>query len=141
MAETLTAWEVKELVYAWFKKLTDKAPAEELEAMLSAASLHMEFPGDSLRSQAEFRVWLHKVTNLFFDQVHDVLFLDVRLAGDKAEVNLVVNWQAKTWTPPAPYSEWTGSNVHQRWEVIRDPQSEKAVISEYIVGAFDRMKG
>jgi len=141
MAAALSSWEVKELVYAWFKKLTDKASADELAAMLSGESLEMKFPDDTLRSLADFRVWLKKVTVIFFDQVHDVLHLDVRLDGEKADVNLIVNWQARTWTPPAAYSELTGFNVHQHWVVVRDPRSGKPVVSVYHVGAFDKMKG
>jgi hypothetical protein len=141
MATALGSWEVKELVYTWFKKLTDKAAADEMVAMLSGGSLEMKFPDDTLRSHAEFRVWLKKVTGIFFDQVHDVLYLDVRLDGEEADVNLVVNWQARTWTPPAAYSELTGFNVHQHWVVVRDGKSGKAVISIYHVGAFDTMKG
>lgn len=141
MAAPLSSWEVKELVYTWFKKLTDKAPADQMVAMLSGDSLEMKFPDDTLRNHAEFRTWLKKVTGIFFDQVHDVLFLDVRLDGLQAEVNLVVNWQARTWVPPAAYSELTGFNVHQHWVVTRDRASGRAVISVYHVGAFDNMKG
>jgi hypothetical protein len=140
MAEALTGWEVKELVYTWFKKLTDKANAAELTALLSAESLLMEFPEETLRSHADFRSWLKKVTGIYFDQIHDVLFLDVRLEGEKAQVNLVVNWQARTWTPPAAYSQWSGSNVHQHWVVVRDRKSGKPVISVYHVAEFDPMK-
>ena len=141
MAAPLTTWEVKELVYSWFKKLTDKVPAEELTAMLSGQSLEMQFPDDTLRNHAEFRGWLTKVTSLFFDQVHDVLFLDVSLDGERAEVNLVVNWQARTWTPPAAYSAVTRFNVHQHWVVVRDRASGRPVILRYMVGQFDDIKG
>jgi|WetSurMetagenome_2_1015567.scaffolds.fasta_scaffold00045_50 hypothetical protein len=140
MANALTAWEVKELVYTWFKKLTDKAGAGELAAMLSSESLEMKFPDATIRNHHDFRAWLTKVTNLFFDQVHDVLYLDVNVNGGHAEVNLIVNWQARTWVPPAAYSSWTGSNVHQRWEVARDTASGRPVITVYHVGAFDNMK-
>jgi hypothetical protein len=140
MAEALTNWEVQEFVYDWFRKLTDKVPAEELLAMLSDEGLEMQSPEETLRSHADFKKWLDTVTHLFFDQVHDVKLLAVDLAGDQATVNLIVNWQARTWTPPAPYSEWQGSYVHQNWTVKRSPTTGKPVIVNYKVGAFDPMQ-
>ena len=127
MAAALTTWEVKELVYTWFKKLTDKASADELCALLSSESLEMKFPDATLRSHADFRVWLTKVTGIFFDQIHDVLYLDVKPEGERADVNLIVNWQARTWTAPAAYSAHTASNVHQHWTVARDRATGRAV--------------
>jgi hypothetical protein len=140
MVETaLTSWEVKDLVYTWFKKITEKAPVEDLLVMLSAGSLEMKFPEETLRNHTDFKKWLDKVTHLFFDQVHDVIFLDVVVDGRKADVNLIVNWQARTWTPPAAYSQWQGFYVHQHWVVVKDETSGRPVISTYQVGQFDPM--
>lgn len=142
MAETgtLSNWEVQDLVYTWFRKLTDKVPADELIAMLSPRNLEMQFPDQTLGNYDDFRAWLNTVTHLFFDQVHDVKYLDVQIAGSQATVNLIVNWQARTWKPPAAYSEWQGSYVHQQWTVRRDPASGRVVIVTYKVGSFDPMK-
>jgi len=140
MADALTLWEVQELVYTWFRKLTYKAPADELAALLSTDGLEMEFPDDTMRNHAEFKEWLKKVTHLFFDQVHEIKFLAIDLDGDRAAVKLIVNWQARTWDPPAAFSEWTGAYVHQTWSVKRDEQSGRAVIVTYKVGQFDEMK-
>ncbi len=142
MAETngLTGWEVKELVYTWFRKLTIKVPEEEMLALLSAESLEMRFPEETLRNHTDFKQWYKKVTHLFFDQVHELKMLDVDIRGDQATVHLIVNWQARTWNPPAGFSEWRGFNVHQKWIVVQDPKSGKPVISVYHVGEFDPMQ-
>ncbi len=110
-----------------------------MQAMLSGDGLEMQFPEKTLRNYGEFKEWYEGVTGVFFDQVHDVKLLGIDLAGDKATVNLIVNWQARTWKPPAPKSEWQGSNVHQKWTVTRDPKGGQAVIQLYKVGTFDPM--
>jgi hypothetical protein len=136
----LTNWEVQDLVYAWFHKITYKAPVEELQAMLSTEGLEMKFPDSTMKNHADFSQWYHTVTHLFFDQVHEIKFLAVSLDNELATVNLIVNWQARTWQPPAAFSEWQGAYVHQTWTVKKDAQTEKPVIVTYLVGQFDPMK-
>ncbi len=142
MAQTapLTNGEVTELVYTWFRKITDKCPLEEMEAMLSTDGLEMKFPEKTLRNYGDFKEWYEGVTNLFFNQVHDIKFLGIDLAGDKANLNVIVNWQAQTWKAPAARSEWQGVYAHQNWVVTRDPRSGQPVIQKYYVNAFDPMK-
>lgn len=135
----LTEWEVQELVYTWFRKITDKAPIDEMLAMLSADGLEMAFPEETLTSHDDFTQWYESVTSTFFDQVHELKLLAVEVEGDRAEVGLIVNWQARTWTPPAPYSEWQGFYVHQTWTVERDAKTGQPVIVKYKVGEFDPM--
>lgn len=145
MAQTrpLTQSEVQELVYTWFQKITDKAPVKEMVAMLATNGLEMVFPERTLRSHDDFADWYagdQGVTYKFFDQVHDLKMIAVDLAGDTAAVTLVVNWQARTWTPPDPYSEWQGAYVHQSWTIKRNASSDAPVIVTYRVGAFEPMR-
>ena len=137
----LTTWEVKELVFAWFRKITIKVPVEEMLVMLSSEALEMKFPEETLKSHDDFKKWYQTVTHQFFNQVHEVKVLDVDLNGDQATVNLIVNWQAETWTPPDPFSKWLGSYVQQTWQVKKDKNSEKVVIVKYDVGEFEPMEG
>ncbi len=136
----LTNGEVTELVYTWFRKITDKCSLAEMEAMLTGDGLEMKFPEKTLRNYDDFKEWYEGVTSVLFDQIHDVKLLAIDLAGDKANVNLIVNWQAHTWKSPAARSEWQGFNVHQNWVITRDPKSGQAVIQKYYVNAFDPMK-
>jgi len=141
MKATLSTFEVKELAYNWFKKLTEHAPAEELlELVSSDADLLIEFPNTPIKNADEFRAWLHNVTHTFFDQQHVLQMLDISIDGDKAKVRLIVNWQAKTWEAPNAYSKWEGYCVHQEWEVKKDTKRNKAVIVNYKVGEFDSFK-
>ena len=45
----LTTFEVKELLYDWFKKLTDHQPVEEMLQMLNTDKLEMSFPDTSIK--------------------------------------------------------------------------------------------
>jgi hypothetical protein len=137
----LTNGDVQELVYTWFQRITDKVEMNELLALLSSEELEMRFPGTVIRSHADFTRWYEGVKNHFFDQVHELKMLAVDLDGTQAKVTLVVNWQARTWKPPAAYSEWQQVNVHQTWVVKQEPRSGKPVISSYHVGTFDQIHG
>ena len=136
----LTNWEVQDFVYTWFRKITYKAPVEELKAMLATDGLEMKYPETTLKNYVDFDQWYQTVTHLFFDQVHEIKFLDVHLENELATVNLVVNWQARTWKAPAGFSEWQGMYVHQTWMVKQDVQTGKPIIVTIKVGQVDLMK-
>lgn len=135
----LSPFQVQMLVYNWFRKLTDHAPLEEMRAMLSARSLVMTFPEATLRSHDDFIAWYKTVTEAYFDQLHDLKMLQIDVSDDTADVRLIVNWQARTRTPPAPYSKWIGLYAHQRWCVALE--GDRAVILSYSVEHTDDMQG
>jgi hypothetical protein len=58
-----------------------------------------------------------------------------------ASVEVVVNWQAKVWNPPEPKSKFLGFDAYQTWEVVRSPESGKAVIKRYVVDDLAAMPG
>lgn len=141
MDNSLTTYEVKELAYYWYKKLTDHSPVEELLDLVSADDdLFIEFPDCPIKNESEFRNWYKDVCNKFFDEQHIIHLLDIKLDGDHAKVKIIVNWQTKTWDPPAAYSKWEGYYVHQDWVVKKDIKRGKAVIVRYVVGEFDSFK-
>jgi hypothetical protein len=135
----LTQVEVFDLVYNWFRKLTIKDPIDEMMVMLSPVDLEMKFPERTLHNYTEFKEWYETVTHLFFDQVHELKLLTADILGEEAHVHLIVNWQARTWKPPAGFSEWQGFLITQEWVVKRDPASKKAVIVKYAVNHLDPM--
>lgn len=137
----LTDFDVNKIVYDWYKKLDDHAPVEELLPLLASEGLMMQFPEGTFSSEGEFRAWYSKVTNLFFDEIHNMKMLSYELDGEKANVRLVVNWQAHIWNPPAAKSKWLGFDAHQTWMVKRDEKTGKAVIATYIVDALEPMEG
>lgn len=138
----LTQADIKKLIYTWFKKLTDHAPVEEMVEMLDENDLEMKFPEATLKGVDDFKEWYHTVTHKFFDQVHELKMLDITIDGPQATVSLVVNWQARSWDPPAGYSKWDGVYAHQTWTVVADhPGEQPAVIQRYSVDKFEPMEG
>ena len=138
---TLTQAEVKKLVDDWYAKLDVHAPVEELLPMLADEGLEMQFPEATLRDKKAFSAWYAGVTNRFFDEVHVMKKLSIATVDDTATVQLVVNWQAHIWNPPAAKSQWLGFDAAQRWIIRADARTQKPVIVTYIVQALTPMPG
>lgn len=141
MAEALTQAEIEDLADRWYKALDVHAPVEELHAMLLDDGNEMMWPEGPTHGHAEFTGWYDRVTRIFFDEVHTLTKVESRIDGDQAEVEVVVNWQARVWNPPAPKSEWLGFDAYQTWEVVRSPENGRAVIKRYVVDRLDPMPG
>ena len=82
-----------------------------------------------------------RVTRLFFDEVHTITKVESKIDGDSADVEVVVNWQAKVWNPPEPKSKWLGFDAYQTWVVVRSPETGAPVIKRYAVDKLDAMPG
>lgn len=137
MSSALSTYEIRELVFTWFRKLTDHAPIEELLALLKIDALQMKFPETTIDSRDGFIQWYEGVTRKFFDQVHETKSLDIELHHDSATVRLVVNWQARTWDPPEGYSRFTSMYAYQTWQISKEPNSGRAVIRVYSVDRLE----
>jgi hypothetical protein len=141
MAEALTQAEIEDLADRWYKALDVHAPVEELHGMLLDDGNEMMWPEGPTHGHAEFTGWYDRVTRIFFDEVHTLKKVESKIDGDQAEVEVVVNWQARVWNPPAPKSEWLGFDAYQTWEVVRSPENGRAVIKRYVVDNLDPMPG
>jgi hypothetical protein len=141
MANALTKEEIEDLADRWYKALDVHAPVAELHAMLLDDGNEMLWPEGPTHGHAEFTGWYDRVTRLFFDEVHTLKKVEPRIDGDSAEVEVVVNWQAKTWNPPEPKSKWLGFDAYQTWEVVRSPDNGKPVIKRYVVDDLAAMEG
>jgi hypothetical protein len=98
----------------------------------------MYFPEGRLTGADEFRRWYEGVIRIFFDEVHTIIRVSPAWKDDRAVVEVVVNWQARRWRPPAPRSEWLGFDAYQQWEMIRSPFSGSPVILRYVVNELGR---
>jgi hypothetical protein len=67
--------------------------------------------------------------------------VEVRSWGAVSEVKVVVNWQGRRWTAPAPRSQWFGFDAFQTWQMIRSPETGKPVIARYVVDDLRPMPG
>jgi hypothetical protein len=140
MAEALTESEVKELVDGWYRKLDVHAPVDEVLPLAADDGLEMVFPEATLHGHADLRNWYETVTRRFFDEVHEMRQLDISPNGDRADVKLVVNWQARIWDPPEAKSKWLGFDAYQTWVVERAADG-KPVITRYVVDDLAPMPG
>lgn len=132
----LTRWEVMHFVYHWFKKITEKAPQNELVEMIVDKDLNMVFPESTLKSHDDFKKWLNDVTSKYFDQVHDVKMIHVDISGNRTSIDLIVNWEAHAWNPPDAFSDFINLDIHQTWRVEKtsDPNSYGGLrIKDYII--------
>ncbi|WP_437935925.1 hypothetical protein [Sorangium sp. So ce341] len=132
---------MERLVRAWYEKLDAHAPVDELLPMLADEELELDLPEGTVRGHAGFKAWYDGVTRKFFDELHELVELRVQVAEAEAQVALVVNWQARVWTPPAANSRWLGFDAAQRWLVRRSPESGAPVIARYVVDSITPMPG
>ena len=132
--------EIEAFVADWYRKLDIHAPAEELVSLV-ADGVEMQFPEGAIRGVEEFRTWYEGVIRLFFDELHAVTRVGIDWQNDRYLLDVVVNWQARRWRPPAPRSEWIGFDAYQRWELIASPASGRPVVVRYIVDELRPMPG
>ena len=136
----LKADEISDLAVRWYKALDVHVPIDQLWPMLAGDDLEMTFPEGVMRGHEGFAQWYQAVTNRFFDEVHTVKEVSSTIDGERADVKVVVNWQAKIWDPPAANSAWLGFDAYQTWVVSRDANGN-AVILNYVVDELRAMPG
>jgi hypothetical protein len=141
VSDALTKEEIDDLAARWYKALDVHAPIEELYDMLLDDGNEMLWPEGPTYGHAGFKTWYDRVTRLFFDEVHTITKVDPKIDGESADVEVVVNWQAKVWNPPEPNSKFLGFDAYQTWQVVRSPETGKAVIKRYAVDNLEAMPG
>jgi hypothetical protein len=137
----LTEKTVNTLVADWYRALDRHDELDEVLPYLIDDGLEMRFPEATARGHAGFADWYKAVTNRFFDEVHTVSSVEVTaLTADAATVDVVVNWQARIWNPPAAKSEWMGFDAFQTWELVTGPEGTVR-LKTYIVDRLEPMPG
>ncbi len=137
----LTQSEVNQLAVDWYRKLDVHAPLEEYIPFLAEEGLEMRFPEATVYGFDGFKGWYERVIGIFFDEVHTLKEVTVTPSGDKANVKVVVKWEASIWKPPAAKSERIITDAYQTWIVQRSPKTQNPVISIYIVDSLDYAEG
>ena len=135
--------EVRQLVTKWYKDLDVHAPLVDLLPKVSDQGLEMRFPEATLHSVAEFEGWYEGVIRIFFDEVHALRELEITIpeGGKRADIKLVVYWEASRWNPPAPHSERLLIDAYQTWVVERSRTSGLPVVKTYIVDELRPLEG
>lgn len=135
MTTALTQEQVSAMVYEWYEKLDVHAPMVDILPLLVSENLYMKFPEVTFTSLAGFEGWYQRVIRTFFDEVHTMKELNITLSADaaRADVNLVVHWEASVWTPGDRLSKRIKMDAVQSWVVIPSPTTGKPVIQAYSV--------
>jgi len=133
MAQPLTKKEIENFVKKWYDKLDVHAPMVEILPMLSEEGLYMVFPEAVLKGLASFESWYQSVTRIFFDEVHKVKKVSSKIQKDKADLKIIVHWEASKWNPPARFSDRIKLDAYQSWKIKRSPKTGKIVVTKYVV--------
>ncbi|MDZ4769596.1 MAG: hypothetical protein SGJ24_10735 [Chloroflexota bacterium] len=139
----LTKEEIEAMVADWYVGLDVHRAQVDMIKYVHSTDLQMRFPEATLYTQAEFELWFQGVIRIFFDEVHTMQSLDVQVSedGSKADVKLVVRWEASRWKAPAAKSERLIFDAYQTWEIKRDPKSLAPAITIYIVDELRQLPG
>jgi hypothetical protein len=136
----LTREDMESFAEDWYRKLDEHVPVEDLLPMLHP-EMEFQIPEGVLRGHEGFRElyqgergWIRS----FFDEVHTVA---PSWSGEQAIVDVVVNWQARRWQPPAARSQWIGFDAYQQWVMVRSTATGGPVILRYIVNELRPMPG
>ena len=136
----LTEKAIKSLATEWYQALDRHDDLESVLKFLSPDGLEMRFPEVTSRGYDGFTEWYETVTARFLDEVHTVREVSVHsLTEDTAEVEVLVNWQAKIHDGRGAKSEWLGFDAYQTWTVIAGQRGP--LIQVYAVDKLDPMPG
>ena len=115
---------IEQFVAAWYLALDNHAPTDELAALLTD-DVQMIFPEKTLPGIADFKAWYAGgkysdgtdapgVINIFFDENHNVVSVDV-VGGtdDEPDLKVIVAWQASWFVKPATKAKRTSLDATQ----------------------------
>jgi hypothetical protein len=141
MQPSLTPKEVSEFAAAWYRKLDVHAPMVEVLPFLAEDGLVMKFPETTAKGLADFESWYQRVIRIFFDEIHTVKECTPKIAGNEAEVHVVVQWEASVWNPPSPTSARIKLDADQTWKVRRSQRTGGLEITMYNVNGLNYHPG
>ena len=119
----LTEENIRRFAIAWYVALDVQAPFEECARFLADQGLNMQFPDGDIKDSASFKKWYDRVTNIFFDENHNVQSVAAKISGEEAVVDIVVGWQESWFEAPAAKSKRTSMDATQRWTVRRSSKN------------------
>lgn len=141
LRNALTEDAITSMVSRWYQALDRHDDLQEVLPFLVDDGLEMRFPETTARGHEGFRAWYEAVTHRFFDEVHSLTRVSVdQITPDGADVEVVVNWQARIWDAPAPKSAWLGFDAYQTWRVVPGADGTP-LIRTYTVDRLDPMPG
>jgi hypothetical protein len=140
-SKPLTSEEIAQFAADWYRKLDVHAPMVDILPLLAEEGLVMKFPEATAHGLADFVSWYQRVIRIFFDEVHKVKETTPKIAGDQADVHVVVEWQASVWNPPQANSQRIILDADQTWTVRRSRRTGALEITSYTVNRLDYHPG
>lgn len=147
MNNPITEEQIRKFAAAWFLALDVHAPTEECVKFLADSELRMIFPEKTLYGISDFKAWYAGgeysdgtrapgVTNIYFDETHNLQSVQSQISADQASVRIVVGWQASWIEPPAARSKRLSMEFTQQWVLRRsDKNSYGLEILQYVATA------
>ncbi len=138
----LSPAEVEAFAAEWYRLLDEHVPVEQVVALVAPGEVEFRLPEATLITAEQVGQWyagggsFAGVIHVFFDEVHTLRSVDATPAGELTRVDVVVNWQARIWRPPAPRSERLAFDAVQRWELVRAADDGRPLIARYLVDAL-----
>lgn len=133
--------EIEAFVADWYRALDVHVPMVTVLPMLADEGLEMVFPEATLKGKAEFEGWYQRVIRVFFDEVHTVKEVKIARAGERYDLDVLVEWHASVWNPPAAKSERIVLDAYQRWVVRASAATGKPEVVTYIVDRLEYHEG
>lgn len=137
----LTEAEVRQFVAEWYHGLDIHLSLEGFLAQVADEGIEFRFPEVTVTDKAGLTEWYQRVTNTFFDEIHETQDLAITIDGDTANVKLTTRWTSSVWNAPAAKSERNVFLAGQTWKVKRSDKTGKPVVVAYIVDTFDPVSG
>ena len=136
--QPLNEADIRAFVDAWYLALDQHAPTDQVGQLVSD-DVQMIFPEKTLHGKSDFLAWCiggtysdgeqaPGVYNIFFDENHNVVSVEAQISGDKAELDVVVAWQASMFIPPAAKSKRVSLDAIQKWTVKASDQSPYGMV-------------
>src|ERR1700738_2400131 len=119
----LTEAEVSQFATQWYHALDIHISLEGFLAMVADEGIEFRFPEVTVTDKTGLTDWYHRVTNTFFNEIHEIKELAITIEGDSAIVKLTVLWQESHWDAPAPKSERQAFLAGQTWKVKRSDKT------------------
>lgn len=136
--QPLNEADIRAFVDAWYLALDQHAPTDQVGQLVSD-DVQMIFPEKTLHGKSDFLAWCiggtysdgeqaPGVYNIFFDENHNVVSVEAQVSGDRAELDVVVAWQASMFIPPAAKSKRVSLDAIQKWTVKASDQSPYGMV-------------
>ncbi len=130
---------VKNFILSWYNGTNEHVPKEQLLVFLSD-EVEFRYPNrpEPLFGKPAFLDWYADVLVRFFDETHSVEnWKLIEIKGDRAEVEVVVRWEYRTWKVGDAHSEYRANLTHQRWQIGRDAKDGRFYILKKFVEKFE----